>query len=245
MRARTKSPSPARRQAQAGAPKTNFFFEVLSSDSSLRREVQKLAQLTALVVAGITLMPVWTGHAAGVLAEVWQNVPTATNASVIPSGAPDAEFYSAGINYDSRVTGYTPNLFLSNPGFFNTSGTFDPAGSLNNTYIRFTGQTYLNVGVNTFLVPHDDGVLLTVSGIGLVLNQPGPTSPISTSFNVTAPSAGLYDFTLLYCECTGPPAVLEFSVNNVIVGVPEPGSALLLSVGGIWLFVALRRRERK
>jgi hypothetical protein len=78
------------------------------------------------------------------LAEVSQDVPTATNASVIPSGAPDAEFYSAGINYDSRITGYTPNLFLNNPGFFNASGTFNPTGSLDNTFIRFTGQTYLN-----------------------------------------------------------------------------------------------------
>jgi hypothetical protein len=207
--------------------------------------VQKLSYRTALVVAGALLMPVWISHAAGVLGEIWQNVPTTTNASIVPSGVPDAEFYSAGISYDSRITGYTPNLFLGNPGFFDTSGTFDPAGSLNNTFIRFTGHTYLTAGVNTFLVPHDGGVVLTISGVGLVLDQPGPTSPVTTTFNVTAPSAGLYDFTLLYCECTGPPAVLEFSVNSVIVGVPEPGSTLLLRAGGFGLLVALRRRRRK
>ena len=190
-------------------------------------------------------MTVWTSHAAGVLAEIWQNVLTATNASVVPSGAPDAEFYTSGINYDSRVTGYTPNLFLSNPGFFNSSQTFNPTGSLDNAYIRFTGQTYLNAGVNTFFVPHDDGVTLNITGIGMVLNQPNPTSPVTTTFDVTAPSAGLYDFTLQYCECAGPPAVLEFAVNSVIVGVPEPGSALLLSAGGFGLLVALRRRRRK
>jgi hypothetical protein len=207
--------------------------------------VQKSAHRTALVVAGVILMAVWTAHAADILAEVWQNVPTATNASVIPSGAPDAEFYSAGINYDSRITGYTPNLFLNNPGFFNASGTFNPTGSLDNTFIRFTGQTYLNAGVNTFFVPHDDGVTLNIAGIGLVLDQPGPTSPVTTTFDVTAPLAGFYDFTLLYGECLGPPAVLEFSVNGVIAGVPEPGSVLLLSAGGVGLLVALRRRKRK
>ncbi len=189
-------------------------------------------------------MPVWTGRAAGVLAELWQNVPTATNASIIPSGAPDAEFYSAGISYDSQVTGYTPNLFLNNPLFFNSSEAFDPAGSLDNTFIRFTGQTYLNAGVNRFLVPHDDGVTLNIAGIGLVLDQPGPTSPVFTTFDVTAPSEGLYDFTLLYGECAGPPAVLEFSVNGITVGVPEPGSAFLFSAGGFGLLVALRRRGR-
>ena len=190
-------------------------------------------------------MPVWISHAAGVLGEMWQNVSTATNASIVPSGAPDAEFYSAGISYDSRITGYTPNLFLGNPGFFNSSQTFDPTGSFDNTYIRFTGQTYLNAGVNTFLVPHDDGVTLKIAGIGLILDQPGPTSPVSNTFDVTAPSAGLYDFTLLYCECLGPPAVLEFAVNGVTVGVPEPGSALLFSAGGFGLLVALRPRRRK
>jgi hypothetical protein len=204
-----------------------------------------LAQFTVLAVAGVILMPVWNSHAAGVLAEVWQNVPTATNASIIPSGAPDAAFYSPGINYDSRVTGYTPNLFLNNPGFFNTSATFDPTGSLDSTFIRFTGQTYLNAGANTFLLPHDDGVTLNIAGIGLVLDQPGPTSPIDTTFDVTAPSAGLYDFTLLYAECAGPPAVLEFSVNGITVGVPEPSSVLLFSAAGLGLLAALRRRRRK
>ena len=222
-----------------------FFFEAPSSGSSSPRKVKKLAPLTALVVVGLIVMPLWTSHAAGVLAEVWQNVATATNASIIPSGPPDAEFYSAGINYDSRVTGYTPNLFLNNPAFFNTSGAFDPSGSLDNTFIRFTGQTFLNAGVNTFLVPHDDGVVLNITGIGLVFDQPGPTSPVLTTFDVTAPSDGLYDFTLLYCECDGPPAVLEFSVNSVVVGVPEPGSAVLLAVGGFGLLVALRRRRPK
>lgn len=245
MRARATVPSPTPRQVQAGAPKTEYFFEVPSTGSSQQRKVKKLAQHAVLVVAGFILMPVGTSRAAGVLAEVWQNVPTATNAAVIPSGAPDAEFYSAGISYDSQVTGYTPNLFLYNPMFFNTSATFDPAGSLDNTFIRFTGQTYLNAGVNTFLVPHDDGVTLNIAGIGLVLDQPGPTSPVATAFDVTAPSAGLYDFTLQYCECLGPPAVLEFSVNSVTVGVPEPGSALLFSAGGFGLLVALRHRRRK
>ena len=215
------------------------------SPLSYPHKVHKLAHRTALIVAGALLMPVWISHAAGVLGEMWQNVSTTTNASIIPSGVPDAEFYSIGISYDSRITGYTPNLFLGNPGFFNSSQTFDPTGSFDNTYIRFTGQTYLNSGVNTFFVPHDDGVTLNIAGIGLVLDQPGPTSPVSTTFDVTAPSAMLYDFTLLYCECLGPPAVLVFSVNGVIVGVPEPGSVLLLSAGGFGLRVALRRRKRK
>jgi hypothetical protein len=245
MRARTNPPSTNRRPAQTGAPRTKFSFEVLILGLTSQRKVKKSAQLTALVMGGVLLLPVWTGHAAGILAEIWQNVPTATNASIIPSRAPDAEFYSAGINYDSRTSGYTPNLFLNDPGFFNSSRTFNPTGSLDNTFIRFTGQAYLNAGVNTFLVPHDDGVMLDIVGIGLVIDQPGPTSLVTTAFGVTAPSAGLYDFTLLYAECAGPPAILRFTVNNLTVGVPEPGSAPLFAAGGLGLLLALRRRSRK
>jgi hypothetical protein len=141
-------------------------------------------------------MPAGISHAAGVLGEIWQNDSAATNASIVPSGAPDAEFYSSGINYDSGVSGYSPKLFLDAPSFFNLSGNFNPTGSLDNTFIRVTGQVYLNAGVNAFSVPHDDGTTLDIAGIGLVLDQPGPTSAVTNQFNVTAPSAGLYDFTL-------------------------------------------------
>jgi hypothetical protein len=206
--------------------------------------VQKLTYRIVLFLAGITLMPAGISHGAGILGEIWQHVATATNASIVPSGNPDAEFYTFGINYDSRITGYTPNQFLNNPGFFNDVRSFNPGGSLDNTFIRFTGQTYLNAGVNTFYIPHDDGAVLNIVGIGLVLNQPDPTSPVTTAFDVTAPSAGLYDFTLLYGECTGPPAVLGFMVNGLTVGIPEPGFEPLLLTGGVGLLVALRRWKR-
>jgi hypothetical protein len=97
----------------------------------------------------------------------------------------------------------------------------------------------LNAGDNSFVVPHDDGLTLFINGIGLVVDHPGPTSPVSTPFIVTAATAGLFDFTLQYGECCGPPAVLGLDINGQAVGnpTPEPISLALLGIGlgGLWL----------
>jgi hypothetical protein len=164
---------------------------------------------------------------------IWQNVPTSgANAALVPAGNPDAQFTTPAINYNSSVTGYTPLLFLNNPAFFNTSATWNPNASFNDTFIMFVGQTFLNAGANNFVVPHDDGLTLFFTGIGLVVNQPGPTAPVNTPFTVTAPSAGLYSFVLQYGECCGAPAVLGFQVNGTPIGnAPEPMSLLLVGTG--------------
>ena len=154
---------------------------------------------------------------------------SAADATLVPAGSPDAMFNTPAIDYNSNVTGYTPAAFLNNPTFFNTSASFDPNATFNNSFIRFTGQTFLHAGANSFVVPHDDGLTLNINGIGLVVNEPGPTSPVDTPFTVTAPADGLYDFTLQYGECCGAPAVLGFQINGVPVGtVPEVGSTLML-----------------
>ena len=136
-------------------------------------------------------------------------------------------------------TTFTIGAFLNNPaGLAATTATH----TLNNTYFLFTGSTYLTAGNNSFIVPHDDGLQLSIQGIGLVVNQPGPTSPVNTPFNVNAPAAGLYNFTLAYGETAGGPAVLRFDVNGSPAGVPEPATWALLMTGFGIVGVAMRRR---
>jgi hypothetical protein len=204
--------------------------------------INRLSVLALLVVGMLIVFAAGTSHAV-ILGEIWQNVPASGNdASIVPAGSPDAKFNPSAISYDSRVTGYTPALFLNSPTFFDISGSFNPNATLNNSFIRFTGATFLNAGVNSFIVPHDDGLVLTLDGgIGTVLSQPGPTAPIFTPFNITAPSDGLYNFVLTYGECCGPPAVLAWTVNGAPVGggeVPEPATMLLIGSGlvGLWGF---------
>jgi hypothetical protein len=209
-----------------------------------RVKIQPMASAAAAVFAGVVLIST-SVQAADVLGEIWQNVPASgADASLVPAGAPDAMFHTPAIDYNSDVTGYTAAQFLNNPVFFNTSGSFDPNASFDDTFIRFTGQTFLHAGVNSFVVPHDDGLTLTMGGgIGLVLSEPGPTGPVFTPFDVTAPADGLYDFVLQYGECCGPPAVLGFEINGAPVGgVPDGGSSLALlglAAGGL---LAWRKR---
>ena len=142
------------------------------------------------------------------------------------------------IDYNSNIGGYTIGGFLNNPVFSNPSAAFTAAGggtaNLNNTYYLFTGSLFLNAGNNAFVIPHDDGLELFVTGIGTVLSQPGPTAPVNTPFNVNAPAAGTYAFTMSYGECCGAPARLAFLVNDQPIGqngVPEPATLALLGLG--------------
>jgi hypothetical protein len=191
-------------------------------------------------------------HASATSGELWINVTclsdSGCNASDVPGGTPDATFSPGVIDYQSLIGGYTVGGFLNNPTFANESPAFISAGAgsadLNNTFIQITGTVGLNEGNNSFVVGHDDGVVLTIAGIGTVVDEPGPTGFDSTPFNVTAPSTGNYAFTLDYDECCGPPADLLWSINNVTVSsAPEPVSMAILSPA--LLGVAFVRRYRR
>ena len=161
------------------------------------------------------------GHAsAAVLVHVVQNDPTPGDASIVPSSTlPSADFNSPDINFNTGNSDATPlSTWLNNPVFFNIQNGFNPALATDNTFLEITGQSFLNAGVNSFVVGHDDGVVLTFATLGVVVNQPGPTGFVSTPFNVTAPTAGLYAFDLKYTECCSGPANLVFQINGAPVG---------------------------
>ncbi len=139
-------------------------------------------------------------------------------------------------------TTFTVGAFLNNPAGLSAAVANH---ILNNTYFLFTGTTFLNAGANSFVVPHDDGLELALTGLGIVLSQPGPTSPVDTPFTVVAPTKGTYGFQLAYGETAGGPAVLGFTVNDTPVGgTPEPESWALM-IAGFGLVGAFQRRRVK
>lgn len=194
-------------------------------------------------------------HADITSATVYTGVPDPGNAgdpANMTAALPSANFSigALGIDFTSGPSPYTVQGFLNNPTFSNQVNGFNPASSADNIELVITGTIFLNAGSNSFQVGHDDGVVLTMPGIGAgtfgnIVNQPGPTGFVTTPFTVTNPgAAGNFAFTLDYTECCGPPADLLFVVNSAPVGVatPEPSSFVLFGSGLLAAAGIVRRR---
>jgi hypothetical protein len=183
-----------------------------------------------------------------VVGTVYLDDPDSNNASITPAATlPHADFTSSDINFNTSSSPSTSIAdFLNNPTFTNLANGFDPGHATDNSFVILAGETFLNAGANSFVVGHDDGVVLTMGGgLGTVVNAPGPTSVVNSPFTVNAASAGLYSFTLQYTECCSGPANLVFQINGAPVGnVPEPASLTLLFAGLAGLsLVRLRQQE--
>ncbi len=201
--------------------------------------------LTGVAAAGLLVLAgTGTSQAGALTGAVWETSSTNASSTTIPAGPPTATFIPGAIDYNPADTNppYTIGSFLNNPVFL--TGGSHAGDNLGNTVFQFTGTIGLNSGNNSFVVGHDDGVVLTIAGFGTVVNEPGPTALDETPFNVfNAGAAGNFTFTLDYAECCGPPAALVFSINNVTVGAPEPATMAILGTGLAGLGF-LRRRKR-
>jgi PEP-CTERM motif len=212
--------------------------------------------LGATTIVSLALFAAMPSQAQVTGGKVWIN-DTSANADACNScgalvgglyqGAPTSTFTTSQINYDSNVGGYTVGGFVNDPTglhFSNPAAASDP---LNNTHYQFVGTIGLLAGNNSFVVGHDDGLNLFISGIGTVVDAPGPTSFTNTPFNVFNPgAAGNFAFILQYNECCGPPAELLLQINGVTVsGVPEPGTWAMMLLGFVGLGFAFRQSRRK
>jgi PEP-CTERM motif len=157
----------------------------------------------------------------------------ATNATFgVPSPVNPACVAPSTLCIDSNTSSFTLGGFLTGGGATILTGTAgDLARNLDigtsRTILEFTGRVTVTNG-QTFTVTHDDGLQLMIGGL-LVIDQPGPTSPITQTFTY-AGASGNFSFDLVYGECCGAPAVLQIALP-LETSVPEPSTVVLLGCG--------------
>jgi PEP-CTERM motif len=193
--------------------------------------------LTAVSVAGSAYANVATGS-------IWENDSTgagdATPANV-PGTTPDVTFeVTTPINFSSGNL-YTIGEFLSSGGATVLTGASELGNTLDNTIFNFTGNVSVTHG-QTFTVGHDDGLTLVIGAL-TVIDEPSPTSFVTTVETYTGPT-GTLPFQLVYGECCGAPADLSISLP-LNGATPEPSTWVMLMLGFGGLGFAGYWRSRK
>jgi hypothetical protein len=167
---------------------------------------------------------------------------------------PSATFLPADphdLNFSSPPSGGTIGGFLNNPVFVTGSGIagdglstglgHDAAST--GTDIQIVGSVLIPHGLFTFDAIHDDGLFISIDGIGTVfssLNEHFNSETIGGGFNPGA--TGFFAFHANYNECCGLPGMLQVSDPRA---VPEPTTWALMLVGFGGLGVVLRNSRRR
>ncbi len=172
---------------------------------------------------------------------IWENDATGANdASLanVPGTTPDVTFSVSSPFTFASGGAYTIGEFLTSGGATVLTGAGELGNTLFNTFFDFKGTVTVTNG-QTFTVTHDDGLSLDIGGV-LVIDQPGPTAPVTQTFTYSGASGNL-PFELTYGECCGAPAELQISLP-LSNAVPEPSSIVLLGAVLLGLGASLKRK---
>jgi hypothetical protein len=187
-------------------------------------------------------------HANTVIGDLWL-VPDATAQNAVPASVPGTTpdvVFQVNSPFDFSGTNVTVAAWLASSSAFNivenTAGTLASlmSNGTTSTLLNFTGNVSVTNG-DIFTVTHDDGLSLIIGGL-LVIDEPGPTSPVTTLFTYTGPT-GTFPFQLVYGECCSGPAELQISLA-LESQTPLPG-ALPLFVSGLGGLGLLGWRRKK
>src|SRR5579885_2098931 len=198
---------------------------------------------------------VWTAQAdlVSFTGTVYHDSGNLLNASSAASGTAIGTFSGSVINFDipnpqgsstpmsSFITGVTPDSTLTSSIWWNRVMS-DPSNAFGNgiysTGIVIDGNASFKAG-DTITIEHDDGAILTLQGLGAVINSGSPTVAVDSTYTFAQDFNGTFD--LKYMATNGNPEVLEFSTHSP---VPEPSSMTLMGAGLILGAGFLRRKYR-
>jgi hypothetical protein len=157
----------------------------------------------------------------------------------------DVKFTTTGINFSA--TSANISTWLASSAFtLNSLVDNAPGSPMDPTIWEFVGNISVTGTVATpqnFTFAHDDGMTFVVNG-QTVVNDPKPTSPVSTNGSYSGGVNGNAPFQIVYSECCGGPAVLQTSlVGPQTSPVPEPRDGVWL-LGAVLAAVGLVRRRK-
>lgn len=198
---------------------------------------------------------VWTGVLPTFDASIPDFVFDVSDATFGGLGTPSATFLPANphdLNFASPPSGGTVGGFLNNPVFV-TGGSHAGDGlstglghSANDTGtdFQFVGSVLIPHGLFRFDAIHDDGLFISINGLGTVfseLNEHFNSNTVGGGFNPGA--TGFFTFHANFNECCGLPA--ELQVSDPVSVVPEPSTWALILIGFGGLGAMLRRSRQR
>jgi hypothetical protein len=149
--------------------------------------------------------------------------------------------YGSSTPMSSFFTGVTNSSALTSSVWWNRVMT-DPTDIFGNgiysTGVVIDGTASFQAG-DTITIQHDDGVILSLQGLGNVISNAGPTVSVSDSYTFTQNFTGTFD--LEYMATNSNPSILDVTTMHA---TPEPSSVTLLGAGLIAGAGFLRRKYR-
>jgi hypothetical protein len=143
------------------------------------------------------------------------------------SGTPMSSFFTGVTDSSTLKNSYWWNRVMSDPDNQFGHGVYS-------TGVVIDGTASFHAG-DTVTITHDDGAILSLQGLGIVINSGAPTSNVDSSYMFLQNLTGNFD--LKYEATNGNPEHLDFSTTPA--AVPEPSTitlfgAGLLAVGGLF-----------
>ena len=205
---------------------------------------------TAAVLVGALWSQASYANTAGF--SIWEdaypnNGSVPANDMNIPSGTPNltGTFTVDPLDLSVFIGGNNSiNAFLTSNGSTYTPITGDFSDTNQNTFWEITGVVTVTHD-ESFSITHDDGASLYING-QTIFHSGNPTVAITSTGEFTGAS-GNYDFTLIYGQCCGLPAVLEGNLpfTPLAATTPLPATLPLLASGLGFLGFLSRRKKGK